>query len=81
METNSQFVFDREAKFGAHNYKPLPVAICKGEGVYVWDVEGRKYYDFLSGSGPLPSEDCQSARRPGICANFDFQVVYNYITM
>lgn len=49
METNSQFVFDREAKFGAHNYKPLPVALCKGEGVYVWDVEGRKYYDFLSG--------------------------------
>lgn len=38
----------REDKYGAHNYKPLPVAICRGEGVFLWDMEGRKYYDFLS---------------------------------
>jgi len=44
----SQKVFDREDKFGAHNYHPLPVALSKGEGVFVWDVEGNRYYDFLS---------------------------------
>lgn len=37
-----------EEKYGAHNYHPLPVVLCKGEGVYVWDVEGKKYFDFLS---------------------------------
>ena len=37
-----------ENEFGAHNYHPLPVVLNKGEGVYVWDVEGKKYYDFLS---------------------------------
>ncbi|KAK7111075.1 ornithine aminotransferase, mitochondrial-like [Littorina saxatilis] len=44
----SQEVFKRENKYGAHNYAPLPVALCKGEGVFVWDVEGNRYYDFLS---------------------------------
>ena len=37
-----------EDKYGAHNYHPLPVVLSRGEGVYVWDVEGKKYYDFLS---------------------------------
>ena len=37
-----------EDKHGAHNYHPLPVVLNRGEGVYVWDVEGKKYYDFLS---------------------------------
>ena len=41
-------VFEREDKYGAHNYKPLPVALSKGEGVFVWDVEGKRYFDFLS---------------------------------
>ena len=36
-----------EEKYGAHNYKPLPVVLAKGKGVHVWDVEGKKYYDFL----------------------------------
>nr|CDO39388.1 ornithine-delta-transaminase [Blattella germanica] len=44
----SQKIFDREDKFGAHNYHPLPVALCRGKGIFVWDVEGKKYYDFLS---------------------------------
>lgn len=39
---------DREAKYGAHNYHPLPVVLDRGEGVYVWDVDGKKYFDFLS---------------------------------
>ncbi|XP_059607916.1 ornithine aminotransferase, mitochondrial [Phlebotomus argentipes] len=44
----SQAVFEREDKFGAHNYHPLPVALSRGQGVHVWDVEGKRYYDFLS---------------------------------
>ncbi|XP_037933637.1 ornithine aminotransferase, mitochondrial [Teleopsis dalmanni] len=44
----SQKVFERENKYGAHNYHPLPVALTKGEGVYVWDVEGKQYFDYLS---------------------------------
>lgn len=44
----SRMVFDREEKYGAHNYHPLPVALSKAQGVYVWDVEGKRYYDFLS---------------------------------
>ncbi|HYQ59324.1 MAG TPA: ornithine--oxo-acid transaminase, partial [Draconibacterium sp.] len=38
----------KEDKFGAHNYHPLPVVLSKGEGVFVWDVEGKKYFDFLA---------------------------------
>lgn len=45
---NSQYFIDLENEHGAHNYHPLPVVLEKGEGVYVWDVEGKKYYDFLS---------------------------------
>jgi len=45
---NSQYFIDLEEKHGAHNYHPLPVVLDKGEGVFVWDVEGKKYYDFLS---------------------------------
>jgi ornithine--oxo-acid transaminase len=45
---NSQYYIDLENEHGAHNYHPLPVVLEKGEGVYVWDVEGKKYYDFLS---------------------------------
>lgn len=45
---NSQYFIDLEDQYGAHNYHPLPVVLDKGEGVFVWDVEGKKYYDFLS---------------------------------
>lgn len=47
-EKNSPYFIDLEDKHGAHNYHPLPVVLDKGEGVFVWDVEGKKYYDFLS---------------------------------
>ena len=40
---NTQEYIDIEDKFGAHNYHPLPVVLSKGDGVYVWDVEGKKY--------------------------------------
>ncbi len=45
---NSQYFIELEDKYGAHNYHPLPVVLDKGEGVFVWDVDGKKYYDFLS---------------------------------
>lgn len=45
---SSQYFIDLENQYGAHNYHPLPVVLDKGEGVFVWDVEGEKYYDFLS---------------------------------
>ena len=48
VSKNSQYYIDLENEHGAHNYHPLPVVLDKGEGVYVWDVEGKKYFDFLS---------------------------------
>ena len=44
----SQKVYDLEAKYGAHNYHTLPVALSKGKGVRVWDVDGKEYFDFLA---------------------------------
>lgn len=46
--TKSQYLIDLEDKHGAHNYHPLPVVLEKGDGVFLWDVEGKKYYDFLA---------------------------------
>ncbi|XP_001845986.2 ornithine aminotransferase, mitochondrial [Culex quinquefasciatus] len=54
----TQAVFDREDKFGAHNYKPIPVALARGEGVFVWDVEGKRYYDFLSAYSAVSQGHC-----------------------
>ncbi|RHJ81217.1 ornithine--oxo-acid transaminase [Parabacteroides sp. AM08-6] len=48
----------REEKYGAHNYHPLPVVLKKGEGVFVWDVEGKRYFDFLSGYSALSQGHC-----------------------
>ncbi|XP_058976227.1 ornithine aminotransferase, mitochondrial-like [Musca domestica] len=47
-QLTSQQVFEREDKYGAHNYHPLPVALTKAKGVFVWDVEGKRYFDYLS---------------------------------
>lgn len=58
MSTNSQRLIALEEQYGAHNYHPLPVVLEKGEGVYVWDVEGEKYYDFLSGYSALNQGHC-----------------------
>jgi len=57
-KTQSQKVIDLENKYGAHNYHPLPVVLAKGEGVYVWDVEGKKYYDFLSAYSAVNQGHC-----------------------
>lgn len=55
---SSQNLIDLEDKYGAHNYHPLPVVLSKGEGVYVWDVEGKKYYDFLSAYSAVNQGHC-----------------------
>ncbi|MCR9016445.1 ornithine--oxo-acid transaminase [Aquiflexum gelatinilyticum] len=47
-----------EDKYGAHNYHPLPVVLSRGEGVYLWDVEGKKYYDFLSAYSAVNQGHC-----------------------
>ena len=57
-QTSSQKAIDLENKYGAHNYHPLPVVLSKGEGVYVWDVEGKKYYDFLSAYSAVNQGHC-----------------------
>jgi len=49
---------DREDKFGAHNYHPLPVVLEKGKGVFVWDVEGKRYFDFLSAYSAVNQGHC-----------------------
>merc|ERR1711970_1691856 len=54
----SQEIFDKEAQFGAHNYAPIPVAIERAEGVHVWDVEGKQYYDFLSAYSAVNQGHC-----------------------
>ena len=54
----SQQAIDLENKYGAHNYHPLPVVLSRGEGVYVWDVEGKKYFDFLSAYSAVNQGHC-----------------------
>jgi ornithine--oxo-acid transaminase len=54
----TQSFIDREEQYGAHNYHPLPVVINKGEGVFMWDVEGKRYYDFLSGYSAVNQGHC-----------------------
>jgi ornithine--oxo-acid transaminase len=49
---------EREAQFGAHNYHPLPVVLDKGEGIYVWDTDGKKYFDFLSAYSAVNQGHC-----------------------
>ncbi|MDP3435589.1 MAG: ornithine--oxo-acid transaminase [Bacteroidota bacterium] len=57
-ELNAQEYMDREARYGAHNYHPLPVVLERGEGVFVWDVEGKKYFDFLAAYSAVNQGHC-----------------------
>jgi ornithine--oxo-acid transaminase len=54
----TQDYIHRENQYGAHNYHPLPVVLDRGEGVYVWDVEGKRYYDFLSAYSAVNQGHC-----------------------
>jgi len=55
---NTQHFLDLEEKYGAHNYHPLPVVLKKGSGVFLWDVDDKKYYDFLSGYSAVNQGHC-----------------------
>ena len=54
----SKQAMELEDKYGAHNYHPLPVVLSRGEGVYVWDVEGKRYFDFLSAYSAVNQGHC-----------------------
>ncbi len=58
VSANAQQYIGLEEKYGAHNYHPLPVVLDKGEGVFVWDVDGKRYYDFLSGYSAVNQGHC-----------------------
>jgi ornithine--oxo-acid transaminase len=57
-DMRTQDYIEREDKFGAHNYHPLPVVLDRGEGVFVWDVEGKRYFDFLSAYSAVNQGHC-----------------------
>src|SRR4051812_17187237 len=56
--TLAEEMMSMEARYGAHNYHPLPVVLSRGEGVYVWDVDGKKYYDFLAAYSAVNQGHC-----------------------
>ncbi|XP_034068282.1 ornithine aminotransferase, mitochondrial [Gymnodraco acuticeps] len=57
-QLTSEDIYTREDKYGAHNYHPLPVALERGKGIYVWDVDGNRYYDFLSAYSAVNQGHC-----------------------
>lgn len=61
ISSNAQYFLDLEDQFGAHNYHPIPVVLEKGEGVYLYDVDGKKYFDFLSGYSAVNQGHCHPA--------------------
>jgi ornithine--oxo-acid transaminase len=56
--TLTDTLIEKEARYGAHNYHPIPVVLAKGEGVFVWDVEGNRYFDFLSAYSAVNQGHC-----------------------
>ena len=58
LTEQTHYYIDLEQKFGAHNYHPIPVVLNRGKGVFVWDVEDKKYYDFLSGYSAVNQGHC-----------------------
>ena len=64
---NAQQFIDQEAKFGAHNYHPMPVVLSKGKGAFVWDVDGKKYFDFLSAYSAVNQGHCHPKIVKALC--------------
>jgi len=58
MIKDSEYYIDLEEKYGAHNYHPLSVVLAKGKGIFVWDIEGKKYFDFLSAYSAVNQGHC-----------------------
>jgi ornithine--oxo-acid transaminase len=65
--TSSQQAIELEDKYGAHNYHPLPVVLAKGEGPFMWDIEGKKYYDFLSAYSAVNQGHCHPQIVEAMC--------------
>ncbi|MBP5546509.1 MAG: aminotransferase class III-fold pyridoxal phosphate-dependent enzyme, partial [Bacteroidales bacterium] len=65
--TKSEQFMEMEAKYGAHNYHPLPVVLAKGEGAFVWDCEGKKYFDFLSAYSAVNQGHCHPKIVKAMC--------------
>jgi ornithine--oxo-acid transaminase len=61
MSEKTQYYLELEEQYGAHNYHPIPVVLNRGEGVFVWDVDGKRYYDFLSGYSSVNQGHCHPA--------------------
>ena len=55
---NNQYFIELEKEYGAKDYNPLPVVLSKGKGVFLWDVNGKKYYDFLSAYSAVNQGHC-----------------------
>ena len=58
ISSHTKYLIDKEHQFSAHNYHPLPVVLSKGKGVFVWDVDDKRYYDFLSGYSAINQGHC-----------------------
>ncbi|MEO7264305.1 MAG: aminotransferase class III-fold pyridoxal phosphate-dependent enzyme, partial [Ferruginibacter sp.] len=61
ISSDTSYYLELEEKHGAHNYHPLPVVLKKGKGVFVWDINDKKYYDFLSGYSAVNQGHCHPA--------------------
>jgi ornithine--oxo-acid transaminase len=61
LSAKTAYYLELEEKYGAHNYHPLPVVLDKGSGVFLWDIDGKKYYDFLSGYSAVNQGHCHPA--------------------
>lgn len=61
MSPTAQYYLELEEQYGAHNYHPIPVVLNRGKGVHVWDVDGKQYYDFLSGYSAVNQGHCHPA--------------------
>ena len=66
MKRSEEFI-EMEHHYGAHNYHPLPVVLSKGEGAFVWDVEGKKYFDFLSAYSAVNQGHCHPKIVNALC--------------
>ncbi|MBQ2376101.1 MAG: ornithine--oxo-acid transaminase [Bacteroidales bacterium] len=66
MNRSEQFI-EMEHQYGAHNYHPLPVVLSKGEGAFVWDVEGKRYFDFLSAYSAVNQGHCHPKIVNALC--------------
>ena len=67
ISANAQKYIDLEDKYGAHNYHPLPVVLSKGKGAFVWDVDGKRYFDFLSAYSAVNQGHCHPKIVKALC--------------